>query len=99
MIWKNNNFFIGALTALVLIIAGALLLILLVPPVYSVFNLGVPTPKILVLALLPPVIMMRLYMRRFKFEKAGAGSMFIIFLSMLAYFLVVAGKLQNFPAL
>lgn len=97
--WKNDNFFIGATVAMVLTGITLLLLMLLVPFIYSSFNLGVANPKILLCAIIPPIVMMRYYLRKLHYGKSGAGSLFLVFIAMLFYFLLLAGKLESFPAL
>lgn len=95
--WKNDNFFIGTLAAVLSIIITAGLIILIAPLVYSQLNLGIPQVKILLLAVFPAVIIMRYYFRKLKFSKSGSGALIIVFLSIILYYVFVEGKIDTFP--
>lgn len=97
--WKNDNFFVGVTVGIILIVLTALLLILITPVIYDLFNLGESNPKLLILAFVPAVIMMRYYMRKLNYGKSGSGTIFIVFVGIFLYFLLVAGKLQTLPSI
>lgn len=97
--WKNDNFFVGVTVALILTGITVLLLVLLVPFIYNALGYGEANPKLLLFAIIPPIAMMRYYLRKLQYGKSGAGSLFMIFLTILFYFLLVAGKLESFPSL
>ncbi len=58
-----------------------------------------PTVKILLLAIVPGIIMMRYYMRVLKFAKSGAGVLTTVFISIILYFAFIAEKVELFPQL
>ncbi len=84
--WKNDNFFIGALMALLLSLVTALLVIVTGPLVYRQFSEFMPQNKFLLLAFIPGILLMRHYMRKLRFEKAGMGALIMIFLLIILYF-------------
>ncbi|MCO5255969.1 MAG: hypothetical protein M9926_04340 [Lentimicrobium sp.] len=89
--WKNDNFFIGMLASLMLTLASAAVVILAGPPVYRLFSVSGPENKLLLLAFLPGILLMRWYMRKFRFEKAGMGALLIVFISIILYFVFIDG--------
>ncbi|WP_367329023.1 hypothetical protein [Lentimicrobium sp.] len=89
--WKNNNFFIGMLASLLLTLASAALVILAGPPVYRLLSLSGPENKLLLLAFLPGVLLMRWYMRKLRFDKAGMGALLIVFVSIILFFVLIEG--------
>lgn len=95
--WKNNNFFVGFTVAISLIVITLFLLVILVPVIFNLFELGQADPRLLLLSVIPPIIMMRYYMKTLQFGKSGRGALIVIFLSILLYFVLVAGKINNFP--
>jgi chromate transport protein ChrA len=90
--WKNDNFFIGAFSALILSVITAFLIILTGPWVYRLFSDFMPQNKLLLLALIPAIILMRYYLRKLRFEKAGMGSVAIVFLLIILYFVFLDNK-------
>ncbi len=90
--WKHDNFFIGAFTALILSLITAFLVILTGPWVYRLFSDFIPQNKLLLLAFIPSIIMVRYYLRNLKFEKAGMGSVTIVFLLIILYFIFLDNK-------
>lgn len=92
MFWKHDNFFIGAFSALILSLITAFLIILTGPWFYRLFSEFMPQNKLLLLALAPAVILMRYYLRKLRFEKAGMGSVATIFLLVILYFVFLDNK-------
>jgi hypothetical protein len=84
--WKHDNFFIGAFSAFILSLFAALLIVLTGPWIYSQFSEFLPQNKFLLLAFLPALFLMRYYMRKLRFDKAGMGALFVIFLFIILYF-------------
>ncbi|HLO89681.1 MAG TPA: hypothetical protein VK172_00820 [Lentimicrobium sp.] len=97
--WRNDNFFVGATVGVVLTVITVLLLMLIVPAVYAAMGIDTITPKILLLAFMPAIFMMRYYMKKLNFSNAGSGMVFIVFLGVILYFLLIANKLETFPSL
>lgn len=95
--WNHDNFFVGITVALVLTLVTAILIILLAPVAYNLLNLGMPSVKILLLAIAPALIMMRYYFRKLGYGKSGSGVVLVIFIGVIIYFLFVANKLESFP--
>jgi len=96
--WKKDNFFIGVLSALVLTALTALLIVFAAPLIQGLFSENPPENKLILLALFPPVLLMRYYMRKLRFEKAGMGALLLVFLLIVLYFVLIEGKpLSIFP--
>ncbi|PKO97898.1 MAG: hypothetical protein CVU14_08915 [Bacteroidetes bacterium HGW-Bacteroidetes-9] len=93
--WKNDNFFIGTLAALALSIVASFLIIFTAPWFYRMFSEFQPQNKIILLALVPSILLMRYYMRKLRFEKAGMGTVAVTFLFVILYFLFLDGKPVN----
>ena len=93
--WKNDNFFIGALAALALSIVASFLIIFTAPWFYRLLSDFQPQNKIILLALVPSILLMRYYMRTLRFEKAGMGTVAVTFLMVILYFLLLDGKPVN----
>lgn len=91
--WKNDNFFIGAFSALALSAVTAVLIIFAGPFVYGLFSENPPTNKLILLTLFPAVLLMRYYLRNLKFEKAGMGAVALVFVLIILYFVFIEGKL------
>jgi len=87
--WKHDNFFIGAFAALILSLAAALLVITTGPLVYRQFSDFLPQNKFLLLAFIPSILLMRQYIRRLHFEKAGMGALTMTFLLIILYFVLL----------
>lgn len=87
--WKHNNFFIGALAALILSMAASFLVILAAPWFYRMFSDVMPQNKALLLASAPGIILMRWYMRKLRYEKAGMGALMVVFILIILYFIVL----------
>lgn len=94
---KHDNFFMGVLLSLVLTLLTLLVLFLLIPFIYNTFNLGVPGTSLLLLSIIPSIILMRYYLKVMKFGKSGSGALLVVFVAILLYFFLVAGKLTGFP--
>lgn len=97
--WKNNNFFVGLTVAALLIVATLLLLIVLVPLIYNILSIGSPNPKLIILAVVPAILIMRYYTRKLQFSKAGSGALVVVFASIIFYFLYFAKSVNQFPSL
>lgn len=97
--WKNDNFFVGVSVGLFLIVVTALLMMILVPWIYSLAGMEANNPKLLLLALIPALIMIRYYLKKLNYSKSGSGMVFIVFVCMLLYFLLIANKIYTFPSL
>ncbi len=95
--WKHDNFFIGITVAIALTAVTLLLLVLLVPLIYNNFSLGSPDVRLLLLAIVPPVIMMRYYMRVLRYGKSGSGALVVVFALIILWFLLIAGRVNQFP--
>ncbi|MFH1120723.1 MAG: hypothetical protein V1775_12950 [Bacteroidota bacterium] len=87
--WKHDNFFIGALSALLLSLAASLLILLTGPWIYRQFSDVMPQNKILLLAFFPALFLMRYYMRKLRFNKAGMGALLVVFLLIILYFVLL----------
>ena len=79
------------LASLLLTLASAALVILASPPVYRLLSLSRPENKLLLLAFLPGVLLMRWYMRKLRFDKAGMGALLIVFVSIILFFVLIEG--------
>ncbi|GAP43227.1 hypothetical protein TBC1_111377 [Lentimicrobium saccharophilum] len=79
------------LASLLLTLASAAVVILAGPPVYRLLSLSGPENKLLLLAFLPGVLLMRWYLRKLRFDKAGMGALLIVFVSIILYFVLVEG--------
>lgn len=90
--WKNDNFFIGFLAALLLTLASAALVIFAGPPIYKAFSIYQPENKLLLLAFVPGIILMRWYMKKLNFSKAGSGALVVVFLLIVLYFVLIDRK-------
>lgn len=90
--WKNDNFFIGALASLVVSMVTSVLIIFAGPPVYGLFSTNPPENRLILLSVFPAVFLMRYYMRKLRFEKAGMGTLAMVFLLMLLYFVFIENK-------
>lgn len=97
--WKHDNFFIGAIVAVILIIISVILMVLIVPFIYDMLKLGVPSQRILVLAVVPAIAIMRYYMRKLRFTKSGGGALAVVFIAIIAWFVYFADKLETFPTI
>jgi hypothetical protein len=90
--WKHDNFFIGAFSALMLSLITAFLIILAGPWFYRLFSDFMPQNKLMLISLIPPIILMRYYLRKLHYEKAGMGSVAIVFLLIILYFVFLDKK-------
>jgi hypothetical protein len=90
--WKHDNFFIGAFSALIISVVTAFLIILLGPWFYRLFSDYMPQNKLLLMAFIPAIILMRHYLRKLRYEKAGMGSVVVIFLLIVLYFVFLDRK-------
>ncbi len=97
--WKHDNFFVGVLVALLISLVSLALLIFTVPLVYKLMQLGIPSPRILVLAIAPAIFIMRYYMRKLHYSKSGSGVLVVIFIAIILWFVYFADKLINFPTI
>ncbi len=92
MIWKHDNFFIGAFSALIISFVAAFLVILLGPWFYRLLSDYMPQNNLLLLAFIPAIVLMRYYLRKLRFEKAGMGSVAVVFLLIVVYFVFIDRK-------
>lgn len=90
--WKNDNFFIGSLAALLLTLAAAFLVIAAGPFIHGLFSETPPANNLLLLAFVPGILLMRWYMRTMKFSKAGSGALAVVFLVIILYFVLIDRK-------
>jgi len=90
--WKNDNFFIGLLATLLVTLGASALVIFGGPLIYRLFSQYQPENKLLLLAFAPGILLMRWYMRKLKFTKAGGGALVIVFLFVIIYFVFIDGK-------
>lgn len=90
--WKNDNFFIGLLASLLLTMLAGALVIFLTPWIYGFFSQTTPENKYILLAFIPALLLMRWYMRKLRYSKAGAGAVVVIFASIILYFLLIDNK-------
>ncbi|MDY0102734.1 MAG: hypothetical protein RBS07_07320 [Lentimicrobium sp.] len=90
--WKNDNFFIGMLASLLLTLVTAALVVFLTPWIYGFSSQSTPENKFILLAIIPSIILMRWYMRKLRFSKAGAGAVLVIFASIILYFLLIDNR-------
>lgn len=90
--WKHDNFFIGLFSALVLSLVTSFLIILTGPWFYRMFSEFLPPNKLILLAFVPAIILMRYYMRKLRFEKAGMGALILVFLLIVLYFVFLDKK-------
>ncbi|MHC1776268.1 MAG: hypothetical protein AB9834_12755 [Lentimicrobium sp.] len=90
--WKHDNFFIGAFSALIVSFVTAFLIILLGPWFYRLFSDYMPQNKLLLLSFIPSIVLMRYYLRKLRYEKAGMGSVVVIFLLIVLYFVFLDRK-------
>lgn len=97
MMWKHNNFFIGALIAIVLTLATSILVVFLVPLIYGWLNIGLPSPKLLLLSIIPAILLMRHFFSKLQFNKSGNGVIVFLFVVIILYFLLIEGKMSGFP--
>jgi len=88
--WKHNNFFIGALFAVLLILAGSLMVFFLAPWFYGQFSAFLPQNKVYLLTLIAPVLLMRYYMKPLGYNKSAMGVVTVIFALMIVYFVFFA---------
>lgn len=89
---KNDNFFIGMLASLLLTVVAAALVIFITPWIYGFFSQTTPENKFILLAFIPSLLLMRWYMKKLRYSKAGAGAVVIIFASIILYFLLIDRK-------
>lgn len=92
IMWKNDNFFVGALSALILSVATAIMILFLGPLVYPLLPESSPVNKLMLLSPVPALFLMRYYMRKLRFDKAGMGALAIVFILIIVYFVFVEGK-------
>ena len=90
--WKNDNFFVGLLASLLRTLLAGALVILLTPWIYGFFSQTTPENKYILLAFIPALLLMRWYMKKLRYSKAGAGSVVVIFASIILYFLLIDNK-------
>ncbi|MBL7904633.1 MAG: hypothetical protein JNL22_06385 [Bacteroidales bacterium] len=90
--WKHDNFFVGAFSALILSLLTSILLIAAGPWLYRLFSDFLPQNKLLLLALLPSLLLMRQYFRKYRFEKSGMGALSVLFLLIVLYFVLLHNK-------
>lgn len=90
--WKKDNFFVGLLAALLLTLLTSLLVVLITPWIYSFFSQTTPENKYLLLGFIPGVLLMRWYMKKLRYSKAGAGALVVTFLFIIIYFLLIDKK-------
>ena len=92
MFWKNDNFFTGMLATLLLTLLTSALVIFLTPWIYGFFSQTTPENKFLLLAFIPGVLMMRWYMKKLRYSKAGAGALVVTFVFIILYFILIDKK-------
>lgn len=90
--WKNDNFFVGLLASLLLTLLAAALVIFITPWIYGFFSQTTPENKFILLAFIPSLLLMRWYMKKLRYSKAGAGAVVVIFASIILYFLLIDRK-------
>lgn len=90
--WKNDNFFVGLLASLLLTLVAAALVIFITPWIYGFFSQTTPENKYILMAFIPSLLLMRWYMKKLRYSKAGAGAVVIIFASIILYFLLIDRK-------
>jgi hypothetical protein len=56
------------------------------------FSDFLPQNKLLLLALLPSLLLMRQYFRKYRFEKSGMGALSVLFLLIVLYFVLLHNK-------
>lgn len=95
--WKRNNFFIGALVAVLITLATFILVVFFVPLIYGWLNINLPAPKLLLLSIVPAILVMRYYFSKLQFTKSGNGVLVFIFVAIILYFFLVEGKITSFP--
>jgi len=87
--WKNDNFFVGAFISLLLSLVTALIVIAAGPLVYRLFSDFEPRNKIVLIAFIPAILLMRHYMRKLHFEKSGMGALTMTFMLIILYFVLL----------
>lgn len=97
MMWKHNNFFIGALVAILITLATFILVIFLVPIICGWLNINLPAPKFMLLSIVPAILVMRYYFSKLQFTKSGNGVLVFTFVVIVLYFLLIEGKITSFP--
>ena len=96
--WKNDNFFIGLLTAFLLTAVTAVLIFFTAPAIYGLFTDIAPENKVLLLAFVPAILLMRWYFQKFKFEKAGMGALLMVFIFIVLYYIFIeSNPVRVFP--
>ena len=90
--WKKDNFFIGFLATLLITLLTSVLVVFVTPWLYRFYSQTTPENKYLLLAFIPGVLMMRWYMKKLRFTKAGAGALVVTFLFIILYFLLIDKK-------
>lgn len=89
---KQNNFFIGFWFALVLAAFTALLVWVLTPYIYPLFTSDNPSVKLMLLSVIPPVLIMRWYLKALRLERSGMGAVTVVFIVIILYFLLLHGR-------
>lgn len=89
---KQNNFFIGFFFSLALAAFTGLLVWLLAPVIAAWFTPDAPSVKMMLLSVVPPVLLMRWYLRTLRAERAGMGAVSVVFVIIILYFLLLDGN-------
>lgn len=89
---KQNNFFIGFFLSLGLTVFTGLLVWLLAPTVAAWFTQDEISIKIMLLSVVPPVLLMRWYLRILRAERSGMGAVTVVLVTIILYFLLLDGK-------
>ena len=92
--WKNNNFFIGFLGALLLTFIAAGIILFAGPFLYGLISDTQPPDQLMLLAVFPWILLMRWYFKKLNFTKSGSGALVLVFIFILLHFLVFE-KLPN----
>lgn len=89
---KQNNFFIGFFLSLGLTALTGLLVWLMAPTIALWFRQDAISIKVMLLSAVPPVLLMRWYLRVLRAERSGMGSVTLILIIIALYFLLLDGK-------
>lgn len=94
--FKKDNFFAGMTMAFLATIITAVLLILIIPLIYS--QSGAADPKLLLLSMVPSLLLVRYYLKNLGFGKSGQGALLVVFLIMILWFTFLTKVLSSFPS-
>lgn len=87
--WRKDNFFIGMLASLLLTLVSSVAVVYGVAPLFKSLSGAVPANKIILLAFIPALFLMRWYMTGIKCEKSGMGVVTIVFIGIILYFVLL----------